>query len=108
MSFAIVQNDLEPDMLLTMSVNGVAEDLSDITGDIVLNWRKPNGTTATKNLTAESLGSGLVRCSWTTGDTAIPGRHYGQVTVTRGNGQTQTFPNTQDAFTWEVVAKIGA
>lgn len=117
MSYAIVQNDLEPDMLLTLSVNGVAEDLSDIDDtQITMNWLKPDGTTTTKLLTAVSLSIGRVKAIWSDAvigppavdsDTAVAGRHYAQVTVIRGNGEPQTFPNTQERFTWEVIPKIG-
>ena len=109
MSYAIVQNDLEPDMILTLSVNGAAEDLSDIDEDaIVLNWKKPDGSTTTALLESVTLSIGQVRRVWATDDTEIPGRHYGQVTVIRGNGERQTFPNTKEFFSWEVIPLIGA
>ena len=109
MSYAIVQNDLEPDMVLTLSVNGAAEDLSDIDEDaIVLNHKLPDGTTDTLDLIAVSLPVGQVKRVWASDDTEIPGRHYGQVTVIRGNGERQTFPNTKEFFSWEVIPLIGA
>lgn len=107
MSFAMVQGDLEPDMILTLRINGVAEDISDQTA-MVMKWKKPDGTTTSVTLTAVDLAAGRVKRVWAAGDTDIPGRHYGQVRITRANGEFQTWPNRIENFQWEVIPLIGA
>lgn len=102
MSYAIVQGDLEPDMVITLRVNGEPEDISDAT-TLQMRWRKPDGIVTTVTLVAVDLATGRVKRVWATGDSDVPGRHYGQVRVTRGNGEFQTFPNTIEMFSWEVI-----
>lgn len=108
MSFAMVQGDLEPDMLITLRINGIAENISDASA-YVMKWRKPDGTVSSVALTSISFPDlilGRLKRVWVAGDTDVPGRHYGQVRVTRGNGEFQTWPNHNEYFQWEVIPLI--
>ena len=101
MSFEIVQGDLEPDMLLTCSVNGIVENISDSTAR-VMRWHKPDGTEVDVALTTVNLTLGQVKRVWVAGDTSIPGIHLGRIIVTRANGENQTFPSDGTYFVWWV------
>jgi hypothetical protein len=105
MSYAVVQGDLEPDMLLTLRVNGVAEDISDQL-DLLLIIKKPNGVVIGKALTAVDLANGQVKRVWSAGDNDLAGRYYGQVRVQRANGEYQTWPNKLECFQWEVIPSL--
>lgn len=101
MAYSLVVGDLEPDMELTATVNDVAAVL---TGALALNlrWKKPDNTISTVALTAVDLAVGKVKRVWVVGDTAQAGTHYGQIVVTKSNGELQTFPSDGSAFIWNV------
>jgi hypothetical protein len=92
-------------MTVTCSVNGEAEDL---TGALAFNlrWRQPDGTVSTVSMTSVSLTDGTVKRTWASGDTDVVGTHYGQVAVTRANGEIQTFPSDGTFVRWDVYEKI--
>lgn len=101
MSYNIVQYDLEPDLFLTASVNGDAEDLTGATA-LKLHWRKPDGTVSDVDLTAVTLATGQVKRVWVAGDTDMVGWHRGRIVVTRPTGENQTFPSDGSWFIWYV------
>lgn len=99
--FELVKGDLDPDMELTVTVNGVAQDLTAAT-TIKLRWLKPDGTTADVTLTAVNLLAGKVKRVWVVGDTNLVGYHKGRIVITWANGETQTFPNDGSWHIWAV------
>lgn len=108
MAFSMVQGDLEPDMVITCKVNGVAEDLTDVDDTtMLLHVLLPDGTTEDWELVTEDLAAGQVKRVWETGNTSTPGIYNAQVKVQRGNGETQTFPSTRDYVQWEVIPALG-
>lgn len=107
MSYSLIKGDLEPDMTLTASVNGVAENLTGVLSHN-MRWKKPNGTISTVAMTAVNLPLGQVKRVWVAGDTDVVGAHLGQLVVVRSNGETQTFPNDQSFYVWHVYDQLAA
>lgn len=99
--FELIQGDLEPDMDLTVTVNGVAQDLTSAT-TIELHWVKPDGTVADVTLTPVELLTGQIKYVWLAGDTDVVGYHRGRVVVTWTSGDVQTFPNDGSWHLWAV------
>lgn len=103
--FEIVAGDLEPAIDIDLTVNGVAQDVSDATGPILMHWRKPDGTEVSVTMSAVNLVLGQVAYQWVSSDTAIAGVHRAQVVVPRPNGP-QTFPGDGAYVRWVVHPKI--
>lgn len=101
MSYQIIKGDLEPDMLLTATVNDAPEVLTGALA-LQLRWKKPGGTVVTVDLTAVDLAAGQVKRVWLAGDTDEVGAHRGQIVVTRPNGEMQTFPSDGSYVIWIV------
>lgn len=99
--FELVAGDLEPDMPLTVTVDGAAQDLSSATA-IMLHWIKPDGTSSDVALTAVELATGQVKRVWASGDTDDVGYHKGRIVVTWASSEPQTFPNDGSFFWWAV------
>jgi hypothetical protein len=104
--FELVAGDLEPDMPLTVTMNGEAVDLTDATS-IVLHWLKPNGAVVDVTLTAVDLATGQVKRVWETGDSAQTGYHKARVKVTWDTGDVQTYPNDGSWLIWAVYEAVG-
>jgi hypothetical protein len=103
--FAIVQGDLVPQLLLTCTVNGLAEDLSGDFASAVLEWTKPGGTIVEVALATVDLTQGSFSYTWQAGDTDIVGTHLGRVRVTHVSGaKVQHFPSNGTRFSWVVAA----
>lgn len=107
MSFSIVQTNREPNMVLTVYVNGLAEDLSDATG-LTMRAILPDETSvAVGTVTFNTTGvDGKLKVVWGASDNLLAGRIRAQITCTRGTGKTQTFPNKKEYFQWDVIPKI--
>lgn len=110
MAFHIVKGNLAPDLQIVLDVNGTAEDISDASA-IVMRWVKPDGTIVEERELVEDddgggLEAGAVKCVWEAGDTDVVGVHRAVVTVTRGNGDPQSFPSDGTAVLWEVHDEI--
>ena len=101
MTYSIIAGDLEPDMPLQVFVNNVAESLTGALA-VQLRWKKPDGTVSIVSLTTVVLATGSVKRVWVAGDTDQAGTHYGQIRVTRSNGEYQTFPSDNSWHSWEV------
>jgi NADPH-dependent ferric siderophore reductase len=100
----LIEGDLEPDMDLAVTVNGIAQDITSAT-TITLHWLKPNGTVADVTLTAVDLTTGQVKRIWAAGDTSVVGYHRGRVVITWSTGEKQTFPNDGSWHLWVVYSK---
>jgi hypothetical protein len=105
MSFEIVEGDLEPDMELSVTVNGEVKDLSAAVSYALL-WRDPDGTVGTLALEEVDLELGTLRHVWEAGDTDVVGAHRGQVVVTWAEGETQTFPSDGTHYIWFVNPRL--
>lgn len=113
--YRIVQGDTAPDMEILVTVDGVAEDISDATV-MQLRMRAPDGTITLLDLTAVDLAAGTVKRVWEAEDTAQAGEHRGQVVLTRTGGVVQTFGGSvrnahgivsETAYlTWRVAAAL--
>lgn len=99
--FEIIKGDLEPDLPLTVSVDGVGQDLTSATS-YTLHWLKPDGTTADVSLTPIALASGTLKRVWSSGDTNITGYHRARIVVVWPTAQPQTFPNDGSWYYWAV------
>jgi len=54
------------------------------------------------------LSAGLVKRVWVATDTDLVGTHYGQLVVTKANGEDQTFPADGSHYLWFVYEQLGA
>lgn len=100
--YAIVKGDLTPNLDISCTVNGLAEDLSGNFVSAVMEWIKPDGTALEVALTTVDLTQGKFTYAWQAGDTDIAGAHRGRVRVTRGSGVLQHFPSDGTYFSWKV------
>ena len=101
MAYEIVEGDLDPDMQITVLVNGLPLDLT--TASLLqMRWQKPDATVVTVSLTAVSLANGQVKRVWAAGDTAQTGEHLARVLVTWASGEVQSFPSDGSYMRWEV------
>lgn len=98
-----IAGDLEPDMPLTVAVDGIGQDITAATA-ITLHWVKPDGTIVDVALTAVNLLTGQVKRVWVADDTSIVGYHRGRVVITWPSGEPQTFPNDGSWYFWAVYA----
>ncbi len=102
MSFSIRKGDLDPDLLISLKVNGAVEPLTDYVS-FTMKWTKPDATVVTVSLVVSDSANGILRYQWVTGDTDIVGRHTAIVTGIHSDGDPQSFPTLGDAVTWAVV-----
>ena len=105
MAFHLIEGDLEPDLSIAIVVNDAAEDLTDAT-DFEMLWKQPDGSVSTVPLTAPDPLNGLLLRTWDAGDTDQVGDHYAQIVITRGNGETQTFPSDGSYVIWTVHPRL--
>jgi hypothetical protein len=99
--YEIDQGDLGPPMAITLNEDGVATDVSGAIA-ISLRWYAPDGTTVEGQVVTVVDGpTGQLAYSWIAGQTAVPGRYRGQITVTRAFGQ-ETFPSDGTYIQWYV------
>ena len=105
MSFAIIQNDLSPNLGVIVDISGLVEPLS-IATSIQLHWVKPDGTASLVTLTAVNLATGSLKYVWQAGDTAQYGVHQGRVIVVTSTGKPQTFPSDGSWICWYVAPYV--
>lgn len=108
MAYALVQGDLEPDMLINLAAPSAIAELPTA---LVVNmlWEKPDGTVTTVSLAiVTATGTvGQVKRVWQAGDSAEVGVHRGIVQVTCANGEITSDPNDGSTMIWNVYAPIG-
>lgn len=105
MSYSVVEGDLEPDMLLTVTT-ATQRDLADAVS-VELRWKKPDGVVDLVALVevTTSVNSGVYKRVWEIGDTDMTGVHRGQVVITWDVGATEeveTCPNDGSWTIWHV------
>jgi hypothetical protein len=85
-----VQGDTDPAITATLTVDGVALNLSGST--VRFQMRKEDDKRFTVNAAATivSAAAGTVRYQWGTNDLAVPGEYYVQWEVTYPTGRVQT------------------
>lgn len=104
MSFDMNAGDLEPDMLIHLTVNGLPENVNDQTA-MTMVWTRPDGTEDVLAVIPVVGGDGSVTKvlhQWLAGETDMVGVHRGKVVVTRGGGGQQTFPSDASHVRWQV------
>ena len=99
--FEMIEGDLEPDMPLTVTVEGTAQDLTAAT-TIELYWVKPDGTMDTVELTEVDYELGQVKRVWEAGDSDVVGYHKARIKVTWSTGEVQHYPNDGSWVWWSV------
>jgi hypothetical protein len=101
--YALIQGDLEPDMLIDLAAPAAIAELPTALG-VVLQWLKPDGTLTSVPLVIVTASGtvGQVKRVWQTGDSALVGLHKGVVQVTCANGEICSDPNDGTPLVWNV------
>jgi hypothetical protein len=91
----LVQNDIGPDLLVTLTDETTGEPIDVSAGDdvVVLHFRVVGATELTATLTAtkpDGGSNGVVRFAWAEGDLAEPGLYEGEIEITFASGRVQT------------------
>lgn len=104
--FTIKQNNLEPDLEISVSkADGSAVNFTDALG-VVLRFLKPDGSIVSRNATFTApASSGKVKASWQAGDTDQVGLYRGEFTITWPVAEPQTVPS-EGYFYWEVTRPL--
>jgi hypothetical protein len=101
-SVSLVAGDLEPDLVVTLLLNGAPVAGLASAQSVSLVWRRPDGTAATVAMTVVDASAAQVRYTWASGDTSIAGTHQARVRVVHADGDPQTFPSDGSWFAWTV------
>ena len=107
--FTLKRNDLEPDLRLTLTDNGVPWPLTNVAAVRLILVKQgvgvPKVDAAMVPDADQVENPGVVTYEWAAGDTDTEGLYDGEVEVELTNGDLATFPNGHDGddyFTVEI------
>ena len=90
MSLSFVAGDTQPSLLGTLTINGVAVNLTSASGvDFQMRQAIDRRFTVNSRAVIVSAATGSVRYDWAAGDLALPGDFVGRWRINWSDGSTQ-------------------